>query len=75
VRERQNYNLTLVNCFSTTTKLNCMQIIEIAYRINTTKLYYLNLLGMLILRPLLVTLGRNTSITSKPTPLPPIPNI
>jgi hypothetical protein len=51
-----------------------MQIIEIAYRINTTKLYYLNLLGILILRPLLVTLDRNTSVTSKLTPLLPIPN-
>jgi hypothetical protein len=51
-----------------------MQITEIAYRINTIKLYYLNLLRRLILHPLLVTLGRDTSITSKPTSLPPTPN-
>jgi hypothetical protein len=48
-----------------------MQSSEVAHRINATKLYYLNLLGMLMLRPLLVTLGEDTGVASEPTsPLP-----
>jgi hypothetical protein len=41
---------------------------------NATKLYYLNLLGRLILRPLLVTLGGDTGVASQPTPPPPTPD-
>jgi hypothetical protein len=51
-----------------------MQPLGVTYRINITKLYYLNLLRRLILRLLLVTLGRDTGIASKPTPLPPTPD-
>jgi hypothetical protein len=51
-----------------------MQSLEVANRINTIKLYYLNLLRRLILRPLLVTLGRDTSVASKLTSLLPTPN-
>jgi hypothetical protein len=51
-----------------------MQSLEVAYRINVTKLYYLNLLRRLILRPLLVTLGRDTSVASELTSPLPTPN-
>jgi hypothetical protein len=39
-----------------------MQPSGVTHRINATKLYYLNLLGRLILRPLLVTLGGDTGV-------------
>jgi hypothetical protein len=51
-----------------------MQSSEVANRINATKLYYLNLLGRLMLRPLLVTLGGDTGVASKPTSPLPTPN-
>jgi hypothetical protein len=70
-QEHQIYNLNTENCSSTTTRLNCMQPLEVTYRINAIKLYYLNLLRRLMLRLLLVTLGRDTGVASRPTPLPP----
>jgi hypothetical protein len=73
-RERQNHDPTSGNCFSTITGPNCMQITEMAHRINATKLYYLNLLRRLMLRPLLVTLGGDTGVSSEPTPPPPTPD-
>jgi hypothetical protein len=51
-----------------------MQPSGVTHRINATKLYYLNLLGRLILRPLLVTLGGDTGVASEPTPPPPTPD-
>jgi hypothetical protein len=48
-----------------------MQLSVMAYMSNATKLYYLNLLGRLMLRPLLVTLGRDTGVAFKPTSPPP----
>jgi hypothetical protein len=51
-----------------------MQLSEMTCISNATMLYYLNLLGRLMLRPLLVTLGRDTSVAFKPTSLPPTPD-
>jgi hypothetical protein len=51
-----------------------MQLPEVAHRINATKSYYLNLLRRLILRPLLVTLGGDTSVASRLTSPLPTPN-
>jgi hypothetical protein len=51
-----------------------MGLSEMAYMSIATKLYYLNLLGRLMLRPLLVTLGRDTSVAFKPTSSPPTPD-
>jgi hypothetical protein len=73
-REHQNHDPTLVNWLSTNTGPNYMRLLGIAYWINATKLYYLNLLRRLMLRPLLVTLGGDTSVASEPTPPPPTPN-
>ena len=51
-----------------------MQPSEMVHKINATKLNYLNLLGRLMLRPLLVTLGKDTGAASEPTPPPPTPD-
>jgi hypothetical protein len=51
-----------------------MQFLEVAYIINATKFYYLNFLRRLILRLLLVTLGRDISVTSRLTSLLTTPN-
>jgi hypothetical protein len=45
-----------------------MILSEVAQSINTTELYYLNLLGKLMLRPLLVTLDGGAGVASRPTP-------
>jgi hypothetical protein len=42
--------------------------------INATKLYYLNLLGRLMLRPLLVDLDGGSGFGSELIPTPPIPD-
>jgi hypothetical protein len=73
-REHQNHDLTSANCFFTIIGPNCMQLSVMAYMSNASKLYYLNLLGRLILRPLLVTLGRDTGVAFKPTSPPPTPD-
>jgi hypothetical protein len=51
-----------------------MQLSGVVYIINTTKLYYLNLLRRLVLRPLLVDLDGGSDFGSKLIPTPPIPN-
>jgi hypothetical protein len=51
-----------------------MKLSEVIQKINTTKSYYLNLLRRLMLRPLLVDLGREVSVASKSTLLPPTPD-
>lgn len=73
VREHQIYDPTPVSYFPTTTRPNCMQLSEVPYRINAKKLHYLNLLGRLMLHPLLVTLGRDTGVASPPLPTPDAP--
>jgi len=73
-REHKNHYPTPANCFSTRTGPNYMQLSEVAYRINATKSYYLNVLGRLMLRPLLMTLGGDTGVASEPTPPPPTPD-
>jgi hypothetical protein len=44
------------------------------HKINATKSYYLNLLGRLMLRPLLVALGEEAGFGSELTPPPPTPD-
>jgi hypothetical protein len=44
------------------------------HEINATKLYYLNLLGRLMLRPLLVALGGEAGFGSELTPPLPTPD-
>jgi hypothetical protein len=51
-----------------------MKLSKVAHRINATKLYYLNLLGKLMLRPLFMNLGEDTGVASEPTPPPPTPD-
>jgi hypothetical protein len=48
-----------------------MQILDVVHIINAPKLYYLNLLGRLILRPLLVDLGGEAGVASGSTTLSP----
>jgi hypothetical protein len=50
-----------------------MQLSEVLHIINSTKLYYLNILGRPMLRPLLLAFGGESGFGSEliPTPLTP----
>jgi hypothetical protein len=51
-----------------------MQLSGVVHMINATKLYYLNLLRRLVLRPLLVDLDGGSDFGSELIPTPPTPD-
>jgi hypothetical protein len=56
-RERPNGPPTIMNCDTTTSYSEYLKVKEVGKQSNPINLYYLNFLGTVMLRPLLVILG------------------